>query len=136
MTITTEPWKWGQRQMTPASWPCTPTPNSPSIHRIYTRPIAYSIWDIDLTTKLNLVHWSVKWGRGQVKLSWWAWGTCKDVHIPNKVILLLIREKLTLQKFWTYFQVVTEPWKWDQEQWTCDITHLYTKYEASKSFTF
>ena len=67
----------------------------------------------------------------------------QGMHIPNIVILLLIiRENLTLQKMVTFFQVVTEPWKWGQGHWTSDwrkllnIRHPYTNYEASRSSTF
>ena len=69
--------------------------------------------------------------------------TLQGTHIPNIVILLLIiRENLTLQKILTFFQVVTEPWKWGQGHWTCvwqklrNMRHPYTKYEASRSSTF
>ena len=93
--------------------------------------------------KLNLVHWSMKYGWGQVKTVWQGMRTLQGTHIPNVVILLLIiRENLTLQKTLTYFQVVTEPWKWGQGHWTCDwrklrnMRHPYTKYKASRSSTF
>ena len=69
--------------------------------------------------------------------------TLQGTHIPNIVIILLIiRENLTLQKILTFFQVVTESWKWGQGHWTCDwrklrnMRHWYTKHEASRSSTF
>ena len=33
--------------------------------------------DLDGPRKLNLVHWSMKWGRGQMKTVRRAWGPCK-----------------------------------------------------------
>ena len=95
--------------------------------------------------KLNLVHWSMKMRSMSSENCLTGMKTLQGMHIPNIVILLLIihaRENLTLQKMLTFFQVVTESWKWGQGHWTCDwrklrnMSHPNTKYEASRSPTF
>ena len=126
--------------MRPASWTCAPY--SPSIHRIYlTYCLKYLWYGLD---HQNLTLFTDPWNEVEDK---WKLSdvtrTLQGMHIPNIVIILLIiRENLTLQKNQLFFQVVTEPWKWGQGHWTCDwrklryMRHPYTKYEASMSSTF
>ena len=86
LTLTTEPWKWGQVEMTPGSWTCTPFNHS--LHQIYySTLIDYNIW-VDLTTQTILVHVSMKWGQGQFKWKLSRHEGCARYAIPNKVILL------------------------------------------------
>ena len=109
--------KPGFTQMTPASWTCTPY--NPSIHQIY-------------KTYYLLLTVSEIWK--SFDFDFW----CFNATLKHRII---IREKLTLRKIFSFFQVVTEPWKWGRGQWTYDrrklrnISLLYTNYEASSSST-
>ena len=92
----------------------------------YTRPIAYSIWDMDLTTKnLFTDPWNeveVKW-----KLSDVHEDLARYAHTKYSYPFTYNKREFNITKNLSFFfLVVNEPWKWGQGHWTCDWRNFVT----------